>query len=110
MTQRSAGSMRTRATFERRTSAVGTRGQSSDNWYTLGVRDVEMEFLRGRKLELARELFARATVEVRMRKPFTFTLNVKDRAKIGDLILTIGSALPSDVKFDDLVLLCEVEQ
>jgi len=69
-----------------------------------------MEFLSGRKLELARELFARATVRLDIRKPYSFSLNVRDRAKVGSLVLTIGSAIPSSEKFDDLTLLCEVEQ
>lgn len=110
MTQQAAGSMRTRAVFERRLQNVGTRGQSTEQWYQLGVRDVQYEYLSGRKLELARELFARATIQIKMRKPHAFTLSVRDRAKIGSLVVTIGSALPSDEKFDDLVLLCEVEQ
>lgn len=102
--------MRTRARFERRTTAIGSRGQSTDSYYTLGERDVQLEYLRGRKLELARELFARATIEITMRKPFVFTLTPRDRAVVGGLVVTIGSVLPSSEKFDDLTLLCEVEQ
>jgi head-tail adaptor len=110
MTTLNSGQLRTRIEFERRTTAQGSRGQSTNSWELLGIRDCQYQYLSGRKLELARQLFARATIEVRLRRPFDFELKPQDRGKIGSLVLTIGSALPSDEKFDDLVLLCEVEQ
>jgi head-tail adaptor len=110
MSDYQSGLMRTRVELQRRTTTQGTRGESLNEWQTLGVRDCRFEYLSGRKLELARELFARASVRVELRKPFNFDLTVRDRAIIGGLILTVGSCLPSSEKFDDLVLLCEVEQ
>jgi head-tail adaptor len=110
MTAQNAGQMRTRVRFQRRTTAQGGRGESTNSFYDLGTRDCRVEWLSGRKLELAREVFARASVRVDLRKPQAFTLSVRDRALLGSTVLTIGSALPSDEKFEDLVLLCEVEQ
>jgi head-tail adaptor len=110
MTAQNAGQMRTRIRFQRRKETIGDRGQSLNEFIELGSRDCKVEFLSGRKLELARELFSRASVRVDLRKPQAFQLTVRDRALLGTTVLTIGSALPSDEKFDDLVLLCEVEQ
>jgi head-tail adaptor len=110
MTTQNAGQMRTRLSFQRRETTTGGRGESLNEFTDLGCRDCVVEWLSGRKLELARQIFARAAIQVKMRKPFAFTLNVRDRALLGTTVLSIGSALPSDEKFDDLVLLCEVEQ
>jgi len=110
MTTQNAGMMRSRIQFQRREETYGGRGESLNEYTDLECRDCRLEFLSGRKLELARQIFARATVRIEMRKPHSFCLNVKDRALFGTTVLTIGSALPSDEKFDDLVLLCEVEQ
>jgi head-tail adaptor len=110
MTKQNAGMKRSRVRFQRRKNTTGDRGQSLNEFIELGSRDCRVEFLSGRKLELAQQVFARATVQVELLKPQAFELTVRDRALFGSTVLTIGSALPSDEKFDDLVLLCEVEQ
>jgi SPP1 family predicted phage head-tail adaptor len=110
VSQLNSGSMRTRVKFQRRLTTTGTRGESQDDWVDLGSRDCEIVFLSGRELTIARQVFARASVQIKLRLPKAFTLTTKDRGVRGGVNYTIGSALPSDEKFDDLVLLCEVEQ
>jgi head-tail adaptor len=110
MTQLNAGAMRTRITFQRPSTTRGTRGERTGAATVLGTRDCRLEWLSGRKLELAQQVFARASIRLELRKPTAFDLKPQDRALYGTTVLTIGSVLPSDEKFDDLVVLCEVAQ
>jgi head-tail adaptor len=110
MTTLNSGSMRTRVTFQRPSATRGSRGERTGDAEVLGTRDCRLEWLSGRKLELARQVFARANIRLDLRKPFAFHLTPQDQAVYGDTILTIGSIIPSDEKFDDIIVLCEVEQ
>jgi len=109
MTELNAGELRTRVSFWRRSSAVGSRGQSTNAYTSLGERNCKLEWLTGSELEQARQVFAKAQVRLTLRKPRSFALAVTDQARIsGQNNFGIGSALPASVGFDDLVLLCEV--
>lgn len=110
MTQLNSGAMRTRIHFQRPSTTRGSRGERTGSPTDLGTRDCELQWLNGRKLELAQQVFARANVQLRLRKPTAFELRPQDQALYGSTVLTIGSVLPSDEKFDDLLVLCEVEQ
>ena len=110
MTNTAAGSLRYRAEVQRLTSTTGTRGQNAGEWESLGCVSCDFEYLSGRKLELARQLFTRATIQVRMRKPRVNVLTPRDRLVIGDVTLTIGAILPKSDGQDDLEMLCEVAQ
>lgn len=110
MTQLNAGAMRTRIAFQRPSTTRGSRGERTGVATELGTRDCRLEWLSGRKLELAQQVFARANIRLELRKPTAFDLKPQDEALYGTTILTIGSVLPLDEKFDDLVVLCEVAQ
>jgi head-tail adaptor len=105
-----AGSMRTRARVQRRTTAKGTRGESSEVWQDIGSVSCEVEYPTGRKLELARQLFARVSVIVKMRRPRAYTLTPRDRLIANSETLTLGAIVPKANAFDDLEVLCEVVQ
>jgi SPP1 family predicted phage head-tail adaptor len=110
MTNLSAGTLRTRAVIQRRTTDKGTRGESTDVWQEIGRASCEVEYLSGRKLELAKQLFTRATVQVKMRKPRVITLLPNDRLIANGQTLTLGAVVPKADGFNDVEILCEVTQ
>lgn len=110
MTNIPAGSMRTRARVQRRTTATGSRGESTEVWQDIGSVSCDLEYPTGRKLELARQLFARVSIIVRMRKPRAYTLTPRDRLLANGETLTLGAIVPKADAFDDLEILCEVVQ
>jgi SPP1 family predicted phage head-tail adaptor len=110
MSNLAAGSLRYRAMVQRLTSDVGTRGQNAGEWEDLFTAACDYEYLSGRKLELARQLFTRATIQVRMRLPRMYTLTPRDRIIVNSTTLTIGAILPKSDGLDDLEMLCEVAQ
>lgn len=109
MTQYNAGELRHRITIEQRTSAVGSRGQSTEVWEELDKRWARVSDLSGRELEQARQVVATATHRVEMRGPRTYTLTTKHRIKFGSLTFNIGSIGfdERDYNRDDLIVLCE---
>lgn len=110
MTNIQAGTLRTRATFYRRTTSTGSRGQLADSYTELGPRSVQIKWLSGSEVEQARQIFSTASVEVTMRKPREFTLVARDQMRIGTDRFGIGAVLPSDEEFNDIRLVCEVLQ
>lgn len=110
MTNINAGSLRTRATFTRPSASRGSRGQVSGSATTLGRRTVQVKWLSGSEAEQAKQVFSSASVEVTMRKPRDFTLIASDKMLIDGTTYGIGAVIPSDEKFHDLRLLCEVLQ
>ncbi len=110
MSDMPAGRLRYRAKVQRLSDDVGTRGQNAGQWDDLACAACDYEYLSGRKLELARQLWTRATIQLKMRRPRTYTLTPRDRIVVNCLTLTIGAILPKSDGLDDLEMLCEVAQ
>ena len=106
MTETNAGRLRHRVTIQRRTAAVGTRGESTEVWNNLFSCYAEVEDLSGRELEQAQKAVATATTRIIIRKPRSQTLTTKDRVEYMDQFYNIGSTVPVGTFRDDLVLLC----
>lgn len=110
MTNIAAGTLRTRASIQRRTTARGTRGESTEVWQEIGCVSCNVEELSGRKLELARQLVTRATHQIRMRQLRAITITPRDRIVIGGVTHTLGAIIKKADGFTDLEILCEVVQ
>lgn len=107
MTEQNAGSLRHRVTVQRRTSAVGTRGQSTEVWDDLFSCYANVESLSGRELEQAQKVVATASTRITIRLPKQYTITTKDRIKFKTQFYNIGSAVELGTFRDDLVMLCE---
>lgn len=107
MTEQAAGSLRHRITVQRRTSAVGTRGQSTEAWEDLFSCYANVESLSGRELEQAQKTVATASTRITIRLPKQHTITTKDRVKYKNDFYNVGSSVELGTFRDDLVLLCE---
>lgn len=113
MTDLRAGDLRHRIAIQRRetgTSAIGTRGQSTETWHTIEHRWAKVETLSSREAEKARQLFAESTHRMTIRKPTSYVLDMSNRIQFEHETYGIGSIVEASDSRDDLVLLCARRQ
>jgi SPP1 family predicted phage head-tail adaptor len=106
MTELRAGELRQRVTVERRTTATGTRGQSTENWQKVESRYAQVETLTGRELEQARKTDSVATHRVTIRKPRSYSISSEYRFLFSGKVFGIGSTIETGNYRDDLECLC----
>lgn len=106
MTQANAGQFRNVMTVQSRTTATGTRGQSTEVWSDVEKRFCQITQLTGSEREQARRINETTTHEVVMRKPRSYTLDSNYRLKLGDEIYGIGAVIIEGEKRDDIRCLC----
>lgn len=106
MTVTAAGTMRHRVTIQSRTTAIGSRGQSTEAWSNIDSRWASVVELSGNESEEVRKIVATATTRIRMRKPLSYTLTTKHRIKFNDETYTVGSITPQGEDRDDIDVIC----
>ena len=80
------GDMRHRITIQANTPTLDPNGGDVDSWATATTVWASVQTLTGRKLEIARQIDAEATVEVRMRYCSTTAPTVLSRLLFGTRI------------------------
>lgn len=106
MTTTAAGTMRHRVTVQMRTTALGSRGQSTEAWSSVDSRWASVVELSGSESEEVRKTVATATTRIRMRKPLSYSLNSKYRIRFNSETYAIGSITPVGEDFDDIDVIC----
>lgn len=106
MTQIRAGQFRNVITVQSRTTATGTRGQSTEVWSDVEKRFCQITQLSGDEREQARRINETTTHEVVMRMPKTYTLDSNYRLLLGSDVYGIGAVIVEGEKRDDVRCLC----
>jgi len=98
--------VRDRITIQKRTAeTVGSRGQNTIEFTDYDERWAEFVFLSGRELENARKVYAEATANVRIRKPYQYELTTKHQLVFRGDTFGIGAIVPVAPRFEELNLL-----
>lgn len=106
MTDLRAGQLRHRLTIQSRSTAVGTRGQSTEVWADVEKRWGQVESLAGNEAEKARQIVATATAKITMRAPRSYALTTEHRVLFGSQVFGVGSISETAEYRDDIELLC----
>ena len=100
-----AGRLRHRVQIQKKGTTLGTRGERTDGWVPDGKKVwAEVVTLSGSEVEQARQMYAKANIQVRMR--YRAGLTTENRLKFGTRILHIGHIDRFDQRGIELVLLC----
>jgi len=104
---KTAGKYRHKVQVQSRSTALGTRGQSTEAWSDVGdKRWAGVTHLAGKELEQARQVVATATTLIELRKPRSFELTTKHRLVFKDENYNIGSVTPTGDDHQDVDCLC----
>lgn len=106
MTQARAGQFRNVITVQSRTTATGTRGQSTEVWSDVERRYCQITQLSGDEREQARRINETTTHEVLLRKPKSYSLDSNHRFLFGGEVYGIGAVIIEGEKRDDVRCLC----
>jgi SPP1 family predicted phage head-tail adaptor len=74
-----AGKLRHRVTIKDPPPGTGSRGQATGSWTANPARSAEVIPLKGRELEIARQVYHKTTHRIRIRKPTDYTVTTQQR-------------------------------
>ncbi len=100
-----AGKLRHRVTVEQPTASSDGYGGSTVSWTTFATAWAAVEPLSGREYFQAQQAQAAVTHKVTMR--YLSGVTPRMRVKHGSRLLTIVSAIDTDERHRELVLMCE---